>query len=87
MNLAKTDKLVRMANQIGAAFGAVPESEATANVARHLQLYWTPKMISEIIAFAELGQYRPQYGRGQGGERVERRRPGIDRRLRKKPAA
>ena len=56
MTLAKTDKLVRMANQIGAAFGALPKSEATANAARHLKLYWTPKMIAEIIAFADSGK-------------------------------
>ncbi len=55
MSTGKTDKLVRMANQIGVAFGALPEREAAANAARHLQLYWTPKMISEIIAFAESG--------------------------------
>ena len=56
MSLTKTDKLVRMANQIGVAFGALPEREAAANAARHLELYWTPKMIGEIIAFADSSQ-------------------------------
>jgi formate dehydrogenase subunit delta len=53
---AKVDKLVRMANQIGAAFGALPESEAAASAAGHVRLYWTPKMIREIVAFADLGK-------------------------------
>jgi formate dehydrogenase subunit delta len=56
VSLGKTDKLVRMVNQIGVAFGAMPEREAAANAARHLELYWTPKMIGEIIAFAESGE-------------------------------
>lgn len=56
MSRAKLDKLVRMANQIGAAFGALPEREAAASVAGHVRLYWTPKMIREIIAFADLGE-------------------------------
>jgi formate dehydrogenase subunit delta len=54
--MAKIDKLVRMANQIGAAFGALPEREATAGAATHLKLYWTPKMIREIIAYADSGR-------------------------------
>jgi formate dehydrogenase subunit delta len=50
---AKADKLVRMANQIGAAFQTMSAQEAVASAATHLRLYWTPKMIREIIAFAE----------------------------------
>ena len=53
MSSAKIDKLVRMANQIGAAFGAMPRREAAASAAAHLRLYWTPKMIREIIDFAD----------------------------------
>ena len=56
MSMAKIDKLVRMANQIGAEFGALPEREATAGAATHLKLYWTPKMIREIIAYADSGR-------------------------------
>jgi len=33
----------------------MPEQEATAGAASHLRLYWTPKMIREIIAFADEG--------------------------------
>ena len=56
MSGAKIDKLARMANQIGAAFAAMPEREAVAGAATHLTLYWTPKMIREIVAFADSGQ-------------------------------
>jgi formate dehydrogenase subunit delta len=52
----KIDKLVRMANQIGDFYAAMPEKEATAGAASHLRLYWTPKMIGELVAFAEAGR-------------------------------
>jgi formate dehydrogenase subunit delta len=51
----KIDKLVRMANQIADFYAAMPEPEATKGAASHLNLYWTPKMIREIIAFADQG--------------------------------
>ena len=55
MTTGKTDKLVRMANQIADFYAAMPDREATAGAALHLTLYWTPKMIREIIAFADQG--------------------------------
>ena len=55
MTTGKLDRLVRMANQIGDFYASMPEKEATAGAASHLRLYWTPKMIREIIAFAEEG--------------------------------
>lgn len=55
MTTGKIDKLVRMANQIADFYAAMPEREATAGAASHLTLYWTPKMIREIIAFADQG--------------------------------
>ena len=55
MTTGKIDKLVRMANQIGDFYAAMPEREATEGAASHLRLYWTPKMIREIIAFADQG--------------------------------
>ena len=55
MTNGKLDKLVRMANQIGDFYAAMPEREATEGAAAHLSLYWTPKMIREIIAFADQG--------------------------------
>ena len=55
MTTGKLDKLVRMANQIGDFYAAMPEREAIEGAASHLRLYWTPKMIREIIAFADHG--------------------------------
>jgi formate dehydrogenase subunit delta len=51
----RIEKLVRMANQIADFYAAMPDREATAGVASHLSLYWTPKVIREIIAFADQG--------------------------------
>ena len=55
MTTGKADKLVRMANQIGDYFAAMPEPEAIAGAASHLRLYWTPKMIRELIAYTGQG--------------------------------
>ena len=55
MTTGKLDRLVRMANQIGDFYATMPEHEATEGAASHLRLYWTPKMIREIIAFADEG--------------------------------
>jgi formate dehydrogenase subunit delta len=55
MSSAKIDKLVRMANQIGDYFKAMPEPEAIQGAADHLRLYWTPKMVGEIIGYADAG--------------------------------
>ena len=55
MTTGKIDKLVRMANQIGDFYATTPEREATEGAASHLRLYWTPKMIREIIIFADQG--------------------------------
>jgi formate dehydrogenase subunit delta len=55
MSGGKIDKLVRMVNQIGDYFKAMPEDEAVTGAADHLRLYWTPKMVGEIIAYAEAG--------------------------------
>ena len=52
MTIGKIEKLACMANQIAPA---MPDREATAGVASHLSPYWTPKMIREIIAFADQG--------------------------------
>jgi formate dehydrogenase subunit delta len=51
----KIEKLVRMANQIGDYFNAMPESEAVTGAADHLRLYWTPKMVGEIIGYVDSG--------------------------------
>jgi formate dehydrogenase subunit delta len=51
----KIDKLVRMANQIGDFFTTMPDQEAIEGAATHLRRYWTPKMIREIVEFADHG--------------------------------
>ena len=76
MTTGKIDKLVRMANQIGDFYATMPEREATEGVASHLRLYWTPKMIREIIASRGSGPFRPQPGRGARGRIVEAERDG-----------
>ena len=53
MSTAKIDKLVRMANQIGDFFGPMGEEAATRGVANHLERFWTPKMIGEIIGYLD----------------------------------
>jgi formate dehydrogenase subunit delta len=55
LTTGKLDRLVRMANQIGDFYASMPEREGTEAAASHLRLYWTPKMIREIIAFAGEG--------------------------------
>jgi formate dehydrogenase subunit delta len=55
LTTGKIDKLVRMANQIGDFYASMPEPEGIRGAASHLRMYWTPKMIREIIAFADEG--------------------------------
>ena len=55
MTTGKIDRLVRMANQIGEFYASMSVQEGTEGAASHLRLYWTPKMIREIIAFADEG--------------------------------
>ena len=55
MTAGKLEKLVRMANQIGDFYAAMPTQEAIEGVASHLRRYWTPKMIRELVAFADEG--------------------------------
>ncbi|MBL8479694.1 MAG: formate dehydrogenase subunit delta [Sterolibacteriaceae bacterium] len=48
MNL---EKLIAMANQIGAFFEAMPDREqAVADVASHLKRSWDPRMRQQILA-------------------------------------
>jgi formate dehydrogenase subunit delta len=52
----KLDKLVRMANQIGDFYAALPEAQGAESFASHLRLYWTPKMIRELVEYSAEGQ-------------------------------
>jgi formate dehydrogenase subunit delta len=48
MNL---DKLIRMANQIGAFFEAMPDrDQAVRDVANHLRRTWDPRMRTQLLA-------------------------------------
>ncbi len=47
----KLEKLIAMANQIGAFFEAMPDREqAVADVASHLRRSWEPRMREQILA-------------------------------------
>lgn len=49
-------KLVKMANQIAAAFGADPDRKvAVENTAGHLRRFWEPRMRREILAVLDRG--------------------------------
>lgn len=55
MTADKLAKLVRMANQIGEFYAAMPDEQAAAGAASHLRAYWTPKMIRELVALVDEG--------------------------------
>ena len=47
----RVERLVTMANDVGAFFAADPDkSEAARNVANHLKRFWDPRMRREIVA-------------------------------------
>jgi formate dehydrogenase subunit delta len=47
----RIERLVAMANDIGAFFNADPnKDEAARNVANHLKRFWEPRMRREIVA-------------------------------------
>lgn len=46
----KTEKLIRMANQIAGFFSHEGPERGTASVADHLQKFWDPRMRAEIAA-------------------------------------
>jgi formate dehydrogenase subunit delta len=44
----KSDRLVRMANQIAAYFSAYPHEEAVSGITDHLKHFWEPRMLTGI---------------------------------------
>lgn len=48
------ENLIRMGEQIVRNNAALPPERAAAKVAAHLQSFWTPAMIDELLAFAAL---------------------------------
>jgi formate dehydrogenase subunit delta len=49
------DKLVTMANQIGAFFTSQGPDQAVAGTATHLKKYWEPRMRAAIVAHLRAG--------------------------------
>lgn len=49
-----TDSLIRMANQIGTFFEAMPDrTEALEGVALHLRRFWEPRMRRELLTYVD----------------------------------
>ncbi len=49
------DKLVYMANQIGAFFKSQDIETASAKIAEHITKFWDPRMRRAIIAYLDAG--------------------------------
>lgn len=45
--------LIRMANQITAYFAAYPKSEAVDGIAKHVHLFWDPRMRNQLKAYID----------------------------------
>jgi formate dehydrogenase subunit delta len=53
----ETEKLIKMANQIGDFFEAYPDAElAKKDIANHLQRFWNSVMIQSIVAHVKQQQ-------------------------------
>ena len=51
-----TDKLIKMANQIGAFFEAMPDrSQAMLDIATHIQKNWDPQMRAALLVRLDAG--------------------------------
>ena len=52
----RIERLVTMANDIGAFFGADPDkAEAARNIASHITRFWDPRMRREMVAYYRQG--------------------------------
>lgn len=49
------DKLVYMANQIGAFFASQGEDKAVAGIADHIRKFWDPRMRAAIVEHLKSG--------------------------------
>lgn len=51
-----TESLIRMANQIGTFFEAMPDrAEALDGLAQHLKKFWEPRMRRQFLAHIDAG--------------------------------
>ncbi|MGO4808998.1 formate dehydrogenase subunit delta [Cupriavidus sp. 2MCAB6] len=52
-----SDNLVKMANQIGTFFEAMPDrEEAVADIASHIKRFWEPRMRRALLARMDSGE-------------------------------
>jgi formate dehydrogenase subunit delta len=52
-----SDNLVKMANQIGTFFEAMPDrEEAVADIASHIKRFWEPRMRRALLARLDGGE-------------------------------
>ncbi|WP_020205713.1 MULTISPECIES: formate dehydrogenase subunit delta [Cupriavidus] len=52
-----TDNLVKMANQIGTFFSAMPDrEEALTDIASHIKRFWEPRMRRALLAQIDDGE-------------------------------
>ena len=49
----EADRLVQMANDIGAFFRVQPREDAINGIANHIRSFWTPRMRSKLVAALE----------------------------------
>lgn len=50
----QADHLIRMANQIGGFFEAMPDrAEATMDVAQHIKKFWAPRMRHALLGHVD----------------------------------
>lgn len=50
------DNLIRMANQIGSFFEAMPDrTEALEGIAQHIKKFWEPRMRRELLSHVDGG--------------------------------
>ncbi len=55
MSHDKSEKLVRMANQIGTFFASQREEIRVPGIAEHIQKFWEPRMRNQIFAHLDAG--------------------------------
>ncbi len=48
--MSDRERLARMAEQIAAAFHALPEEQAVAAIAAHINQFWAPPMRRDLLA-------------------------------------
>ena len=61
--MSSPDRLVRMANQIGAFFRTQGRDKAVPGIAEHIRKFWDPRMRAAILAHLDAGgDGRDPYG-------------------------